>query len=195
MTLFRIRATFLTNLCRKITPLRTAATFSLALRPPYVRLRYAHSSSSLLLQSAPYASASTRPPRAPQRTLNAFFSTPMRSYCALHPARFLAQSPSPPHQCSLTAHLNQHAFPRNHLLLHPSVLHTSVLLLRTSTCALSRALTPASSRTSSSDPSSPSVESTYTAPIQRRSRRSVLHSPPQRGHLRSPNLHPNLRLE
>ena len=48
--------------------------------------------------------------RAPQRDLNAFSSTPMRSYCALHPTRFLAHSPSPPHQCALTAHFNLGAF-------------------------------------------------------------------------------------
>jgi hypothetical protein len=42
----------------------------------------------------------------------------MRSSCTLHPARFLAQSPSPPHQCALPAHFTLRAFSRNHLLLH-----------------------------------------------------------------------------
>ncbi len=83
-------------------------------RPPHMRLRCDHSSSSLPLQSAPYASASTRSLRAPQHALNPFSSTPMRSYCTLHPTRFLAQSPSPPHQCALTAHVNLRAFSRAH---------------------------------------------------------------------------------
>ncbi len=57
--------------------------------------------------------------------------------------RTLAQSPSPPHQFALTAHFTLCVFSRNHLLLH-----TSVLSPLTSTCALSRALTPALARTS-----------------------------------------------
>jgi hypothetical protein len=54
---------------------------------------------------------------------NALFlrTSPCAIYCALHPSRVLAQSPSPPHQARL---------------------------LRTSACALSLAITPACSRTS-----------------------------------------------
>ena len=55
-------------------------------------------SSSLPLQSAPYASTSPRTLRTPYRALNALSSTQMRASSALDPARLLAQSPSPPHQ-------------------------------------------------------------------------------------------------
>jgi hypothetical protein len=54
--------------------------------------------SSLPLQSDPYASTSPCALRAPQRALNALSSTQMLSSSTLDPARFLAQSPSPPHQ-------------------------------------------------------------------------------------------------
>jgi len=47
---------------------------------------------------APYASTSPCALRTPQRALNALSSTQMRSSSALDPTRFLAQSPSPPHQ-------------------------------------------------------------------------------------------------
>ena len=52
----------------------------------------------LPLQSASYASTSPCALRAPQRALNALSSIQMRSSSALDPVRFLAQSPSPPHQ-------------------------------------------------------------------------------------------------
>ena len=69
-------------------------------RPPHTCLRYAHSSSSLPLQSVPYASASTRSLRAPQHALNPFSSTPIRSYCTLHPAHSRAITFSSTPVCS-----------------------------------------------------------------------------------------------
>jgi len=61
-----------------------------------------------------------------------------------------------PHQCALTSHFTLRIFSRDHLLLH-----TSVLSPRTSTCALSRALTPACSCTSTRPHRSPPL---YASP-------------------------------
>ncbi len=100
----------------------------LLFRPPHACLRCVHSSSSCHSKALPMR----LPPRVP----------------CVHPSTPL--TPSPPHQCALTAHFTLYAFSRNHLLLH-----TSVLSLRTSTCALSRVLTPACSRTSTRTHRSP----------------------------------------
>ncbi len=89
--------------------------------------------------------ALTRPPPCHSKSLPTCL--PPRVPC-VHPSTPLI--PSPPHQCALTAHFTLRAFSRNHLLLH-----TSVLSPRTSTCALSRALTPAHSRTSTRARGSP----------------------------------------
>ena len=82
-------------------------------------------SSSLPLQSAPYASTSPRALHAPQRALNALSSTQMRSSCACVP---YARTPTRPDAFSstpdeLTAHFRLHAFSRAHLL-HGAVLRT-----------------------------------------------------------------------
>jgi len=105
-------------------------------------------SSSLPLQRDPYTSASPRSLRAPQRALNAFSFTPTRSSCALPPPCFLAQPPSPPHQCPLTTHFLLCSFSRAHPLLHgvdrvlaPPPAHIRLLhssLLRRMTIAIRR---------------------------------------------------------
>ena len=72
---------------------------ALPLRPP-PRVPCAHPSAPLTPSpSHQCALTSHFTLRAPQRDLNAFSSTPMRSYCALHPARFLAHSSSTPVCC------------------------------------------------------------------------------------------------
>jgi len=126
VTLFRIRVTFLTTLFRReITPLRTAASFSLALlrkitphpthwdAPRFSLLLHPTINTPRRCGSSGHPTrvfaALNRPPPCHSKALP--LRPPPRVPCA-HPSAPL--TPSPPDQCALTAHITLRAFSRAH---------------------------------------------------------------------------------